>query len=99
MSSYLTNDTGVAIIYLVLRILTYTTIEKFQWNGFQSGVYGTPPSISYWARQTALYIVALGSMKFIVVLLLALFPGLDKIAAWLLSWTLIGSDDSVQVIL
>lgn len=38
-------------------------------------------------------------MKFLVILLLALFPGLDNIGSWLLSWTWTSEGDSLQVIL
>jgi hypothetical protein len=73
--------------------------EKAGLEGFESGVYGTPPSWRYWLRQAVLYVIALTTMKFLVIGLLALFPGLDEIAAWLLKWTWTEEGDALQVIL
>ncbi|KAJ3755894.1 vacuolar membrane protein-domain-containing protein [Lentinula raphanica] len=89
---------GVALIYLILHVLTIIFSEKFHLKGFESGIYGTPPRVKYWARQAALYVVALTTMKFLVIGLLALFPGLFKIGAWLLSWTWTDEGDALQVI-
>ncbi|KAF5392925.1 hypothetical protein D9757_001231 [Collybiopsis confluens] len=89
---------GVALIYLILHILTYIVSEKMHLKGYESGVYGNPPRVKYWARQAVIYVVALTTMKFIVIGLLALFPGLFKIGAWLLSWTWTDGGDAVQVI-
>ncbi|KAG6828493.1 hypothetical protein H0H92_007809 [Tricholoma furcatifolium] len=69
------------------------------WEGFVSGVYGKPPSITHWARQALIYVLALTTMKFIVILLIVFIPGMFSLGEWLLSWTRIGSGDSVQVIL
>ncbi|KAF7355681.1 hypothetical protein MSAN_01485900 [Mycena sanguinolenta] len=89
---------GVGIIYVVLRVLTFIASERFQLKGFESGVYGTPPSSKYWLRQAAIYILALTTMKFMVIGLLALLPGLWTLGAWLLSWTWSGHGDSLEVI-
>lgn len=90
---------GVALLYMILHILTYLAVERLSLEGFQSGVYGKPPAFVYWTKQTALYVVALTTMKFLVIGLLAIFPGLFVIGAWLLSWTKSGKGDSLQVIL
>jgi len=90
---------GVALIYLILHVLTYLLSEKFTFKGFESGKYGTPPSVNYWARQAAIYVLALTTMKLLVLALLILFPGIFKIGEWLLSWTWTGEGDSLQVIL
>ncbi|KAJ3875053.1 vacuolar membrane protein-domain-containing protein [Lentinula edodes] len=89
---------GVALIYLILHVLTHIFSEKFHLKGYESGIYGTPPRVKYWARQAALYVVALTTMKFLVIGLLALFPGLFQIGAWLLSWTWTDEGDAFQVI-
>ncbi|KAE9409802.1 hypothetical protein BT96DRAFT_806157 [Gymnopus androsaceus JB14] len=89
---------GVALIYLILHVLTHIFSEKFHLKGFESGVYGSPPQFKFWARQAVLYVTALTTMKFLVIGLLALFPGLFKIGAWLLSWTWTGEGDALQVI-
>ncbi|KAJ3735231.1 vacuolar membrane protein-domain-containing protein [Lentinula guzmanii] len=89
---------GVALIYLILHVLTLVFSERLHLKGFESGIYGNPPRVKYWARQAALYVVALTTMKFLVIGLLALFPGLFKIGAWLLSWTWTDEGDAFQVI-
>ncbi|KAJ7098763.1 vacuolar membrane protein-domain-containing protein [Mycena belliarum] len=89
---------GVGLIYVVLRVLTYVMSERFHLKGFESGIYGTPPSIKYWLRQAAIYVLALTTMKFMVIGLLALLPGIFTLGAWLLSWTWTGDGDAFQVI-
>ena len=90
---------GVALIYLILRALTHVFTDVFQLKGFESGQYGKPPSIKYWSRQAAVYVLSLTSMKLLVVGLFALCPDLIKIGEWLLSWTRTGNKDAFQVIL
>ncbi|KAJ6539740.1 vacuolar membrane protein-domain-containing protein [Mycena capillaripes] len=89
---------GVGLIYVVLRVLTFIMTERFHLKGFESGVYGTPPSFKYWMRQATIYILALTAMKFMVIGLLALIPGLFTLAAWLLSWTWTGQGDTLEVV-
>lgn len=88
---------GVGAIYLSLHLLTWFFTDKLQFKGFQSGQYGAPPSLSYWARQAAVYVVSLTSMKLLVVLLLASWKRLLDIGVWLLSW--LGNGDTAQVVL
>jgi hypothetical protein len=88
---------GVGVIYLNLHLLTWLFITKLHFKGFQSGQYGSPPSLSFWARQAAVYVVSLTSMKILVVVLLAFCKQLLDIGAWLLSW--LGTSDTAQVVL
>ena len=88
---------GVGIIYLILQVATFVLTEKFHLKGFESGVYGTPPSINYWFRQAAVYVFALTTMKLLVIGLLTAWPGIFKLGYWLLSWTVGGN--SLQVML
>jgi hypothetical protein len=90
---------GVALIYAILHLLTYLAREKLNMKGFESGVYGSPPSIKYWARQAAIYVLALTTMKLLVVGLFVLWSGIFKVGEWLLSWTYTQDGDAVQVIL
>lgn len=90
---------GVALIYFTLHALTRLFTDKFQLKGFESGMYGEPPSLTYWGRQAALYVFTLTTMKAIVITILILFPGIYLIGEWLLSWTWTGDGDAVQVIL
>ncbi|KAK7049712.1 hypothetical protein VNI00_005743 [Paramarasmius palmivorus] len=89
---------GVMILYLIHHGLTHLFSQKFHLQGFESGIYGKPPSWNFWARQAVLYVVALTTMKFIVIALLALFPGLYRIGEWLLSWTWTEEGDALQVV-
>jgi len=87
------------MIYFTLRALTRLFTDKFMLKGFESGIYGNPPMFSYWARQAALYVLALTTMKAVVITTLVLFPGIYLVGEWLLSWTWTGEGDAVQVIL
>jgi len=87
------------LIYAILRLLTYVAQEKFGLKGFESGVYGSPPLMKYWARQAAIYVLALTTMKLMVVGLLALWPRIFKIGEWILSWTYTEDGDILQVVL
>ncbi|KAG2041992.1 vacuolar membrane protein-domain-containing protein [Suillus americanus] len=89
---------GVAIIYVVHHGLTYLLAKKLYLKGYESGQYGSPPSIAYWARQAAVYVFALMSMKMLVVGLFTVWPGISKVGDWLLSWTAIGHGDAFQII-
>ncbi|KAI0265954.1 vacuolar membrane protein-domain-containing protein [Gloeopeniophorella convolvens] len=87
---------GVGVIYFILHLLTWLFTDKLQLKGFQSGQYGTPPAVGYWLRQAAVYVVALTSMKLLVVALLASWHGILDIGAWMLSW--LGTSEAAQVI-
>ncbi|KAG2343662.1 hypothetical protein BDR05DRAFT_883813 [Suillus weaverae] len=89
---------GVAIIYVVHHGLTYLLAKRFRLKGYESGQYGSPPSIAYWARQAAVYVFALMTMKMLVVGLFTVWPGISKVGDWLLSWTAIGDGDAFQII-
>ena len=88
---------GVGIIYLILQVATHILTEKLNWKGFESGVYGTPPSISYWFRQAAVYVFALTAMKLLVIALFAALPIIFDLGEWLL--TFLGPSNVAQVIL
>ncbi|KAI6018276.1 vacuolar membrane protein-domain-containing protein, partial [Pisolithus marmoratus] len=89
---------GVGLIYLILQATTFLLSKKLHLKGFRSGQYGNPPSFVYWARQAAVYVVALTTMKLLVVALFAIWPGLFELGDWLLDWTSIGDGESFQVI-
>ncbi|KAG6910792.1 hypothetical protein DXG01_007680 [Tephrocybe rancida] len=89
---------GVAILYVILYATSNVLVDRLQWKGFESGVYGTPPSIKFWARQAAVYVLALTTMKIVVIIIIVMAPGTFRFGEWLLSWTHVGSGDSLQVI-
>ena len=88
---------GVGIIYVILQVATHIFTQKLHFKGFESGVYGTPPSITYWFRQAAVYVFALTTMKLLVVALFAALPIIFDLGEWLL--TFLGPSDAAQVIL
>lgn len=90
---------GVGILYLFLWGVTKVLTEQFNLRGLQSGQYGDgpKPSVQFWARQAAVYVLCLLLMKVAVVILFAIWPGIFDIGEWLLSWT--GKSDWVQVVL
>ena len=88
---------GVGIIYVILQVATHILTEKLHFKGFESGVYGTPPSINYWFRQAAVYLFALTCMKLLVLALFAALPVIFDLGEWLLSF--LGGSDAAQVIL
>ncbi|KAL4264337.1 Vacuolar membrane protein [Pleurotus pulmonarius] len=88
---------GIALIYLFLHSFTYILTEKFHLKGFESGKYGRPPSFKYWLKQATTYVLALTSMKFVVLTIFAVFPGIFKFGEWLLGWTWTGEGDALQV--
>lgn len=79
--------------------LTRLFTENFQLKGFESGIYGDPPSFQFWIRQAALYLLSLTTMKVVVVTFLALFPGVFDFGEWLLKWTWLGEEADFQVVL
>lgn len=87
---------GVYAIYITLFFLTWYFTEKLKLKGLRSGQYGSPPSLNYWVRQLAIYVVSLTSMKLFVIAVVAFWDALSDIAAWLLSW--LGNGDTAQVI-
>ncbi|KAF7290889.1 hypothetical protein HMN09_01267300 [Mycena chlorophos] len=89
---------GVGLLYAILRFLSFIMTEKLHLKGFESGVYGNPPSFKFWVRQATIYVCALCTMKLLVIGLLALLPWLFTLGEWLLSWTWTGKGDALQVI-
>lgn len=85
------------MIYALLHLFTYLLTTKGRLNGFQSGVYGDPPSPIWWCKQAVVYFLTLLIMKTVVIVVLELFPWLMRAGNWLLSWT--GGKNYLQVIL
>ncbi|KAI9475426.1 MAG: vacuolar membrane protein-domain-containing protein [Benjaminiella poitrasii] len=81
---------GVLVIWAVLSIVKLIA-RLYHLKGFQSGLYGEPPlrnQIKTWAKQLAVYIVALVMMKTVVVVLFGLCPWLESFGRWVMSWTM-----------
>ncbi|KAH7105327.1 vacuolar membrane protein-domain-containing protein [Auriculariales sp. MPI-PUGE-AT-0066] len=88
---------GVALLFVILKLFTYILSHKLDLKGFESGQYGSPPSLSFWGRQAAVYVVSLLSMKLLVLLLVSIAPFLTSAAEWMLSW--LGEDAQVILVM
>lgn len=80
---------GVLIIWGVLSAVKFLA-RFYRLNGFQSGVYGEPPlenQMRMWVRQLGVYILALVTMKIVVLILFGICPWLQGFGEWVLRWT------------
>ncbi|KAG9317801.1 vacuolar membrane protein-domain-containing protein [Chiua virens] len=86
---------GIGLIYLALQGSTWLLSKKLSIKGLKTGQYGNPPSVTYWVRQTAVYVFSITTMKLLVVALFAVWPRISSMGDWLLSWA---NGESIQVI-
>ncbi|EJD48536.1 hypothetical protein AURDEDRAFT_112966 [Auricularia subglabra TFB-10046 SS5] len=91
----LDTTVGVGVLYLFLKLFTYILDQKLQMKGFESGQYGDPPSLFFWSRQAAVYVVSLLCMKLFVLAIVGLAPFFTTAVEWLLAW----AGPSLQVII
>jgi len=98
LNIFLDTTLGVGMIYLVLHCSAWLLSGKLGIKGLKTGQYGNPPLITYWVRQAAVYIFAITAMKFLVVVMFAVWPSISLVGDWLLSWTIGGAGDSVEVV-
>ncbi|SMQ51866.1 unnamed protein product [Zymoseptoria tritici ST99CH_3D7] len=94
-SFYLLNlgiDTtlGVPVLYILLKILpalfAYTPLANPP-QSIKSGVYGTPPQVTWYFKQLLIYCIGLIGMKIFVFFLFMAMPFLPWIGDWALRWT------------
>ncbi|KAI8385701.1 vacuolar membrane protein-domain-containing protein [Blakeslea trispora] len=81
---------GVLIIWGVLAAINWLA-RFYRLRGFQSGVYGSPPlrnQLRIWTRQLSAYVMALVTMKVVVLILFSLCPWLERVGRWVLGWTM-----------
>lgn len=81
---------GVFVIWGVLSAVKFMT-RFYRLKGFQSGVYGEPPlhnQLVIWLKQLSVYILALVTMKIVVLVLFAICPWLEGFGKWVLKWTM-----------
>lgn len=76
---------GVLILYYFLHFSTILMRRYFQ-PEYQTGFYGSPFSVTLWGEQAAVYVACLTAMKIVVLILFWLFPFLEDIMSWTLSW-------------
>ncbi|KAJ3411408.1 hypothetical protein HDV05_002288 [Chytridiales sp. JEL 0842] len=74
---------GVGILYIFLRIL-HELAFRFGIRGVESGHYGNPPRISYWLKQTTLFILSWTLLKLLVLWSLSTFPFFSRLGEWVL---------------
>lgn len=90
MNIFVDTTFGVLVIWGVLTaVKLFATFYRL--SGFESGVYGEPPlenQIRVWAKQLGTYILALVTMKVVVLILFGICPELEDFGQWVLGWTL-----------
>lgn len=77
---------GVAILWGVIKGVSWLLVHRLGKDDFASGHYGQPPRWKAWGKQLAVYVLAISVMKIAVVALIAGVPVLVKVGDWLLSW-------------
>ncbi|KAK9454550.1 vacuolar membrane protein-domain-containing protein [Dipodascopsis uninucleata] len=77
---------GVPILWFFLALISRIATNAGV-MGIKSGEYGHPPKWSWFFRQALIYFMGLTCMKFVVYVLLTIFPFWDDLAQFLLSWT------------
>ncbi|GAA5990736.1 hypothetical protein JCM10908_003213 [Rhodotorula pacifica] len=76
---------GVLILYWLLHFATLL-MRRYAQPLYETGYYGSPFSLSLWGEQAAVYVACLTAMKVVVLGLFWLFPFLEDIMSWTLSW-------------
>lgn len=77
---------GVPLLWACLYYV-YTVAFKLKMTKIISGRYGDPPEFAAFAKQAALYMIALILAKIFLYLILYTVPFLDNWGAYLISWT------------
>ncbi|CEG78728.1 hypothetical protein RMATCC62417_13295 [Rhizopus microsporus] len=80
---------GVLVIWAVLS-LAKRIAELYRLKGFESGIYGDEygDQIKSWSKQLGIYVLALVTMKVVVLALFGLCPWLERLGEWVLEWTM-----------
>jgi hypothetical protein len=76
---------GVLILYWLLQLST-RLMRQYAQPLYETGYYGSPFSLSLWGEQAAVYVACLTAMKVVVLILFWLFPFLEDVMSWTLSW-------------
>ncbi|WOO84637.1 Vacuolar membrane protein [Vanrija pseudolonga] len=85
---------GVGIFYVALKGFTWLFATHYGLEGYKSGYYGNPPQWQLWGRQLQPYLLAVVTMKLIVLLPLTLPKISNVLIRWgqnLLSWLSVDS--------
>lgn len=77
---------GVGLLWTLLRLLS-AVCDILDARGVKSGVYGTPPKWSWWAKQSLIYTIGLSIMKISVFAILRVIPQLGELGTLLLKWS------------
>lgn len=77
---------GVPLLWFFLYII-HMTAFRVGITGIISGQYGSPPRWSAFAKQAGLYLLGMVCMKSVLYSIEQMFPWLDNIGEFLLSWT------------
>ncbi|KAF2753631.1 hypothetical protein EJ05DRAFT_457547 [Pseudovirgaria hyperparasitica] len=102
-SFYLLNlaiDTtlGIPILVILLKVLHHafllTPLARPP-QSIKSGHYGSPPRVSWWAKQSLIYFLGLIGMKLCVFFIFKLLPWIAWVGDWALRWT--EGNEAVQI--
>lgn len=77
------------MIWAVLSLAKWIT-EFYRLKGFESGIYGDEhgDQMKSWSKQLGIYVLALVTMKVVVLVLFGLCPWLERLGEWVLEWTM-----------
>ncbi|KAI8052466.1 vacuolar membrane protein-domain-containing protein [Syncephalis plumigaleata] len=88
---------GVFIIYICMQMYVKFAI-RLGVPDMRSGYYGRPPRVTAWLRQLVVFVMALASMKLLVLVLLRIFPFFFLFGKWALAPVEAIGDTRVQVV-
>lgn len=82
--------------FFIYNLYHISHICLLLFTGIKSGDYDQPPRLSWWLRQTIVFVLCLFTMKLIVVSIFRVMPFLFYVGEWLMGWTL--HDVKLQVV-
>ena len=74
------------MLWAFLRAFHLLLVERFGRDEFWSGHYGSPPRWRIWGKQLGVYVASITLMKIVVLLVIAVVPGVVFAGDWLLAW-------------
>lgn len=90
LNVFIDTTLGVGVLWFWLHTMQWVLERVFHVPYIRTGCYGPPPlrrQLGPWARQTAVFIIAEGLMKFCVYEMFRFFPVLFALGDWALRWT------------
>ncbi|RKP06696.1 Vaculolar membrane protein-domain-containing protein, partial [Thamnocephalis sphaerospora] len=92
-------DTTVGVLIIHFFMFVYVTVaQQVGVRDMRSGYYGHPPRMAAWLRQLCIFVLALASMKMLVLIVLRIFPFFFWFGKWALAPVETIGDQRVQVV-